>query len=97
MIELSRFARKQKIRSLLRRGLGGVSHSDGHSVVKGKKEVSHIHNRTTRMALTPLVFVLVCVCNWPLLFNQHSLFSWRSLVGIWDYHGIPHRERFVNC
>lgn len=73
MIELSRFARKRKIRSLLRRGLGGVSHSDGHSVVRDKKEASYIHNRTSRMALTPLVFVLVCVCNWPLLFDQYSL------------------------
>ena len=38
MIELSRFAWKRKIRSLLRRGHGRVSHSDGHSVVRAKKK-----------------------------------------------------------
>ena len=50
-------------RSLPGGGLGEVSHSDGHSVVIGKKEADYIHNRTSRMALVPLVSILACVCN----------------------------------
>jgi hypothetical protein len=30
---------------------------------RANKKASYIHNRTSKTALAPLVFVLVCVCN----------------------------------
>ena len=39
-------------------------------VARANKKANHIHNRTSRTAFAPLVFILVCVCNRLLLFQS---------------------------
>ena len=63
-------------------------------VARANKEAGHIHNRTSRMALAPLVFVLVRVCNRLCLHQSDQpiqlALPYGSIVG---YHI---GKRFVN-
>lgn len=52
-----------------------------------KKEAGCIHNRTSRTALAPLVFVLVCVCNRLYLYQSDQPIQLALPCGsIVEYH-----------
>ncbi len=84
VIELSRFAWKRKIRSLLRREvLAQLSLSDGHSVVRGKKEAGTQTHQTPAGAFLSLRFLCGCLCT-----GSKAVFSqpikWELKFNIWN-------------